>query len=1531
MEEKLLIVVMIGLLLIFGTAAVAGMENDHAVELNGSGDSTEILETEEKELKNKTFYMYRVEDAVDVGPRMAKEIYNTTYPEGSGNETELSSFRVFVNWYLHPQLAGDLQLDGTSTLSVWARSPQTGGVDMTYEIRELYEDGSEEMISQGSEGKFIEEEWTSHQVSIEIDNHTVSEDSTLKVTLDMWGDAASQYQIAYGGHVEGEEDFVVADTNVTLPCLDYMRVEDVYTRDHEGTATNLFDPEAENKNITIHANVTNPFGGYDIQWVNVSLKGPDGEVKLDNVSMNKTHGEFDSFTTRYKLRWNYEAEPEGTYNVEVRAVDRNGKRAFDRTGSFQGHQEYGHHSFVIGGLDHYVNLKLEDNQGYILENTTVNLKPGPDTVFNSKETDQDGIVNFTVAEATYLITVNWQDVEVQTNRTLDVGAVGNRTRDDPYNLTAAIFYPEFTVLDEEDQPVDDANIYLTHPNGTDVLPPYTTDEDGTFSLNRAAEGNYSLEIRWKGREVGTFEVGLDWTSIDQTIHVNVYHLTVQVQDHAGQPVSDALVVFSYNDTFQTAESLMTDPDGDVYTRLPGTEYLLEVHWNDAKVYEDTYLLDTSDHITITADIFEVTVEINDDLDEPLLGAEVTATYTATEREIGTETTDDDGIVAFQLAGGEHRFEVTWLGTEVAEETRTVDEENTHFEISASVYQLEIVALDNTPDQEPLNGAYISVRIDGDLVDTGETDEVGSYITKLPETYVDVDVEWKGIHVYSLEDYWVEDNKDEELFCSVYYLDLEVQDSREEPIQGAEVNIMYGASTIERGTTDENGLLRVRLPVEEYLVRTTWYGVEVNETNYQMIEEQEENELIIHAAVYYLDIEVIDDQGEVLEDASVEFYLDDSLLFTEVTREDGKVERRLPAESYQIHTVWRGFTVDEMVISVDSDQELTVGAAVYHVDFTPVDSKGEMLGNAYLEIIHEGSVFEGAEAPVSTRLPEGEFRLEVTWQGVEVYDEIHQIDRSEEMDLSCDVYYLTLSGIDSREEEVTDLTVSVYHEDLPDGQDLLTTMPLDEKPTERFPAGDLRLQAEWRGFIVAEDVEVELEEDRSFEIECDIYYLDLTVLDSEEEPLHGANIVIKEEDETVLVTKVTEDGIATPTLPSGTWTLEAYWMDRYVGTHTTEIEDEDQEIVFEVDVHPLQATVVDSEDRPLQNAEINLLDHDGNLVFSRATDEDGTIGYEQLPGGDWSLEVFWMDRNVGYTTVQLTEKEEITLETEVYDLHITVEDSEEQILEGAEVSLLDGDELIYSEESDEEGDVSFEQIASGEWMIEINWQRVRVLWYPIEDLNETETMTLETDVHTLYLDVVDSEGDALHEAEIVLYGPRDELVYSRDSDGDGSTFFVQLPGGDWDIEVYWADHEVATVNVTLEESERRTIVTDVHNLSVLVLDNEGEPLEGAEVTLMDDTGLPLSSRETNEGGRVYFSQLVEEDYTLRTRYRTTYLLTDVDMEEETPIALDSSQESEVTISDYPLPFYATNLFYTIMILLAVAIVGIVLIARKKEVI
>ncbi len=1237
MKTKI-VIILIGILMISALVAAFGRSSSLLNDELESED-TPGLTAEEQELKNKTFYMYRVRDAVSVGDRTTKEMYNTTYPTGTGNKTELSSFRVLVDWYLYPELAGDLHLDGTSTLSVWARSPEGGDVDMTYELYEVDEDGNEYLVSEGTDSETVQTEWTIHDIPIEIDNYTVSEGSTMQITFDLWGDAAREYEVAYGGYL----DDGMRDTNVTFPCMDYLKVEDVHTKNYEGEVTNLFPPEADDTNITIYANITNPFGGYDIRWANLTLEGPDGVI-LENVSMEKVEGYFDSFKTIYKMTWDHDGQPEGVYDVTVRTIDRNGKLAYNRTGEFQGHDEYGYHSFVIGGLDHYVNIQVSDDHGEILENTTINLKVSDEVVFNTTMTDNEGIANFTVANATYIITVIWQDVEVSTNRTLDVGEVGNRTRDDPFEVTAGIFYPGFIIKDMEGEVVDNANVYLTHPNGSTRVDPYVTDDDGYFSLDRTAEGRYELDIEWKGRDVGEFSIDVS-TSDDFEVNVLVYHLQVQVQDRSGGSVSNALFVGSYDDTRIVSDSGLTDGEGVFTTRLPATGYFFEIYWNDAKVYEETYELSESSEIVLTADIFQVSVTVYDSLEDPLEGAEVTATYTETEREIDTDTTDSDGLVTFQLADGEHRFDVTWIGVNVASELRVVSETQTDFEIEASVYQLNIIALDSTVDEETLPDARISVRIDGNLVDTGNTDEDGVYISKLPATDVDIEVEWKGIQVRSIDGYPVEGNDDLQIKnCDVYYLDLTVIDSRDTPVQGVSIDVEYQDSLIESGTSDSDGGLRLRLPVESYTIKAEWYGVEVDSREYSMVHEQGENELTIDSDIYYLTMNVTDAEEEILPGTRAEIYLDDSLLFSEVTDHTGTLTIRLPSEEYDIYLEWRDFDVGQTDIQLEDDLELTISTSVYWVDVTPLDSRDETLTDAEVNFVHRGNLFETKRIPengtVALRLPHEEFDISVEWDGIEVYNVTHAISESSEMNLDCDVYYLHLTGEDSRGENVEDLVVSVYHEGLPEGQDLLTTISIDDEPEIRLPYGVIRLEAEWRGFYIA-DQTVEVNDDTEFSIQCEIYYIDVEVVDSEGEYLDGADLIITDEDGVPFHTEVTDIGAATPKLPIGEWTLDAYWRGQKVGSVDTELTG-DKEISLETMVHYLEV-VIEGQDGPVIGSEVTLIDSEGTPIETLETDGNGTVEFKQIVYGDYTVSTR-LRKTQHLTEIDLQETEDVSLDS-----------------------------------------------------------------------------------------------------------------------------------------------------------------------------------------------------------------------------------------------------------------------------------------------
>ncbi len=916
MMKKLAILVLF-IMLVFGTfspISVGENTEDNSV-LHENNETSEY-----SEVKNKTFYMSRVEDAVDVGYRTTKEMIDSTYPVGAGNKTDLSYFRVLVDWHLFPTLAGELTLDGPSSLTVWARSPQGGNVDMTYRLTEIDPDGEKNIVGEGEIRTYVETEWSIHEVPISIDNHTASEGSTLMVTLDIWGDAFRQYEIAYGGYIEDEEgDPFMADTNVTLPCLDYIQVSDVYTKDSEGNVTDVFHPEAPDKNITIHANLTNPFGGYDINWVNLTLEGPDGELKLDNVTMEKTYGEFNSYESRYKITWNYSGEPEGVYQITVRGVDNNGIVEWNSTGQFGGHDVYGYHSFLIGDLDFYVNIKVVDDLGIPLEDTKINLKLGPHTIIDSRVTDSEGIANFTVANVTYHISVFWQDSEVTTNRTLDVGEVGSRPRDDPFEVKAAIFYSTITILDAEDEPIEEASVYITHPNGTTSQPPLITKEDGTFSLDQTPEGLYSIEVWWKGREVGIFEIAIDWDNIDHSINTEVYHLDVLILSDGGQPLPDAFFVPYYNDTLLPADSLISDGEGRINTRLPGAEYLFEISWNDARVYQDTYHLDSSQSLELTVEVFDVEIIVWDDLDEPntIEGVDVTAIYEETGREIGVGVTDQDGNVVFQLAEGGHILEARWLGVEIASEIIDVSRDDRLFDITASVYELQIQTLDQTPAQNVLSDSIVSVQIDGTQVERGRVDEEGYFTMRLPQTIVEVEVQWRGIKVYSgsLE---LEDNTEEKLLCDVYQLGLTVTDSSGENLDGAEVLVRDEEGVTFHVDTVTNGHASFRLPIGEWTVETYWRDQKVGIQTFA-ISEENINESI-EASVHNLEIFVTDRDEEPLKGAEVILYdSEGNPVAIQQTDKAGRVGFiQLPEGDYEIRTRFK----NTYLLSEVNQEEIT---------------------------------------------------------------------------------------------------------------------------------------------------------------------------------------------------------------------------------------------------------------------------------------------------------------------------------------------------------------------------------------------------------------------------------------------------------------------------------------------------------------------------------------------------------------------------------------------------------------------------------
>ncbi|MFW5898304.1 MAG: hypothetical protein ACOCT7_00455 [Candidatus Saliniplasma sp.] len=72
---------------------------------------------------------------------------------------------------------------------------------------------------------------------------------------------------------------------------------------------------------------------------------------------------------------------------------------------------------------------------------------------------------------------------------------------------------------------------------------------------------------------------------------------------------------------------------------------------------------------------------------------------------------------------------------------------------------------------------------------------------------------------------------------------------------------------------------------------------------------------------------------------------------------------------------------------------------------------------------------------------------------------------------------------------------------------------------------------------------------------------------------------------------------------------------------------------------------------------------------------------------------------------------------------------------------------------------------------------------------------------------------------------------------------------------------------------------------------------------------------------------EETYEIEAEFHSTYMLTSVDVNETATMVLSEEPEEIINFEDYPIPFYRTNLF--IFIVLLVLLVAVIAYVYKKK--
>ncbi len=600
------------------------------------------------------------------------------------------------DWYLYPALAGNVSAESI-TLKIWAKAGvgASQNANIQVEISERHSDGNEIVagtLNVGSQtfpatGTL----WT--WTVLLSPSHTFHAGSSIKVTL-IANPGTSKIVYFY-------YDSLAANSRVIIRTPDHIKVAAIEAKDHTGTPKVTFDPLASNKAMEIWTRINDPYGGYDIVSVSLTILDPYGNIVIEDANMTKVSGTPIGLSSDFSYEWDYKGMPSGIYTLEIWALDNSGYNNYNHFKLYT-YGEYpvtGTSFFYIGGLPKFVWVNVLDDRDLPLEGALVDAYSGEKPAF-SVITSSYGTANLTLYPGFYTIDVHYQNVRVLS---MEYEVVENVTAESPLLLECGIYYPVLTIVDSHSESLFKANIYLTHPNGT-KLDSVQTDEAGNASFSRLPMGDYDVSVQWRGVDILDTSIKIS-DSLKHVLHGAVYYLTVNVKDLSDKPLANIGVTAFESASGFIMDFRMSNVSGIAVLRVPAGPIVLTAYWMNTLVSnsEET-VVDKDTAVDIVCDVFTAGILLVDARNHFVTGAFVSL-FTPEGDSMGSDVSNDDGMASIKVYSGTFNIEVVWMGIEVFEGELTLGNESTHI-IECQIFYLAVKAL--SKDGDPISGVAMTV-------------------------------------------------------------------------------------------------------------------------------------------------------------------------------------------------------------------------------------------------------------------------------------------------------------------------------------------------------------------------------------------------------------------------------------------------------------------------------------------------------------------------------------------------------------------------------------------------------------------------------------------------------------------------------------------------------------------------------------------------------------------------------------------------------------------------------------------------------
>ncbi len=452
------------------------------------------------------FYFHYLETPVSVAGIQTHYVMNTTkwFKYSTQEEAYIHSShkpiglpKIVVDYYLYPNLAGPVTMDGTWQVFIWVNGSAYKPCGFDVQFKEitvggetLWDSGVLTPTVTSDIGSYIDVPIFNYNLSCTSLTHTFSADTTLQVEVTINPGASSECRVWY--------DSPSYPSKVILPCQDYARPSSVKTFDVNHAETEIYSIEWERdrRKVIVQANVTDPFGGYDIYMVKASIFDPNNQTVLDDVKMTRiSNGMWIlHYLHSYEATWSYsETAPFGNYTTKISVIDNNGYYHNLEYGLFDPYIEHAYQIFNIGiVILHNPAFRIVDDTDTPLHRAQVYARlPNGTTNTLPLYTSDKGFINLTqVPTGNCGLTIMWKGAIVQ-QTTVYVDSDG------PYTIKCQVYQVIVQVLGNDGGPIHGAYVVVyTQPGIVFDFKMTNATGKATFQLppsSNQAVGMYRLD------------------------------------------------------------------------------------------------------------------------------------------------------------------------------------------------------------------------------------------------------------------------------------------------------------------------------------------------------------------------------------------------------------------------------------------------------------------------------------------------------------------------------------------------------------------------------------------------------------------------------------------------------------------------------------------------------------------------------------------------------------------------------------------------------------------------------------------------------------------------------------------------------------------------------------------------------------------------------------------------------------------------------------------------------------------------------